>query len=62
MPRSELSKSVGGVGARLIAWLVRGRVAGVVWAEADRVRYTEGRPADLLPESVRRVMHAEGWD
>lgn len=63
VPRSELSTSVGAAGAELVAWIIRGRVAGVVWAKApDRVRYTEGRPVDLLPEDVRRVMHAEGWD
>jgi hypothetical protein len=62
VPRSELSRSVGGEGARLVAWFIRGRVAGVVWADAGRVRYTEGRPQDLLPADVRSVMHAEGWD
>ena len=65
---SKLSMSVGAAGAQLVAWIIQGRVAGVVWAKAPSrghghvVRYTEGRPEDLLPQDVLRVMHSEGWD
>jgi hypothetical protein len=60
---SELSASAGAAGEPLVAWIVRGRVAGVVWFKGpDQVRYLEGRPADVLAEAVRRVMHAERWD
>ena len=63
VPASELSRSVGAAGAQLVAWIVRDRVAGVVWFKApDHVRYTEGKPAELLSQDVRRVMRAEGWD
>jgi len=63
VPASDLARSVGAAGAQLVAWLIRGRTAGVAWYKApDQVRYLEGRPDDVLPESVRRVMHAEGWE
>jgi hypothetical protein len=62
VPRSELAVSLGAAGADLVVWLVRHGVAGVVWAKGGKVRYNEGRPGDLLPEVVRRVMRAEEWD
>ena len=38
VPSTELSKSVGAAGAQLVAWVVRGRVAGVVWMKSpDKV-------------------------